>query len=158
MTYRYSWSIPSALYQLRWEPGERRASAVDYLTAAILDSSDPAIREIASGLLALVNDITGEPEGPDENSPANKETENNYGARLTPAGTCQECGGDLESVGRDGMVHADDENDKTHAPVISTTWRADLKLLMSYIPEEIQGDDTYFASNRLYDRLEKADD
>lgn len=60
-SHRPFWTISSALYQLRWEPSERRTSAADYLTSRILDGSDLEVRDIASKMLDLVNDLTSEP-------------------------------------------------------------------------------------------------
>ncbi len=47
------WTVSSALYQLRWEPSEHRASAVEYLTSLIIDGAAPDLQEIATGLLEL---------------------------------------------------------------------------------------------------------
>ncbi len=60
--YRYQWTVASALSQLRWEPTERRVSAVDYLTAVILSGDGEQVRNIASALLNLVGELTGEPD------------------------------------------------------------------------------------------------
>jgi homogentisate 1,2-dioxygenase len=56
----YTWTVDSALYQLRWEPSERRASAVEYLREIILDNeneSEQVIRDIAMTLLSLNTEI-----------------------------------------------------------------------------------------------------
>jgi hypothetical protein len=54
MTTSHQWTVDSALCQLRWEPSERRASAVSYLTSVLDGSASYAVvREVAAGLLAL---------------------------------------------------------------------------------------------------------
>jgi hypothetical protein len=82
----YQWTVASALYQLRWEPSERRGSAVSYLHEVISKDSCARVRSVAMTLLSLAANLGltyGEPdegsqEPPDENSPADKATEDNY--------------------------------------------------------------------------------
>jgi hypothetical protein len=67
----YTWTVDSALYQLRWEPSERRASAVEYLREVILDNeneSEQVIRDIAMTLLSL--NTESDQENPPEPSQA----------------------------------------------------------------------------------------
>lgn len=73
----YSWTVASALYQLRWEPTERRASAVDYLTTVIFQGDQAQVRDVAYTLLGMAGDLIAAETPPDPESPANKEIENN---------------------------------------------------------------------------------
>lgn len=50
----YDWTVQSALYQMRWEPTERRASAASYLTGQIMTGSEQQTRDIAYSLLSIV--------------------------------------------------------------------------------------------------------
>jgi hypothetical protein len=102
----YQWTTTSALFQLRWEPSERRASAVDYLTSVVLYGDDNQAREIAAGLLALYGDTA-----PDGDSPENRDIRD---ASLT----CSVCDGPLEVSAQEpqaGYLHANDADD-THVP------------------------------------------
>lgn len=134
--HQYSWTIASALYQLRWEPSERRTSAVDYLTSVIVSGPNKEVAEIASGLLDLA---VSEPP-PDDASPANRDLRDarpvtNAGHRcLTNLGygpdgkacsicgtgilRCAVCNGPLEVSDQRpnaGYLHANDADD-THVP------------------------------------------
>lgn len=104
-TSNYQWTVASALYQLRWEPTERRQSAVDYLTEVILgneNESEQVIRDIAMTLLSMTS--------PDEGGDV-------YQYQAIP-GTCAVCHGPLEQSERypaAGLLHVNDADD-THVP------------------------------------------
>lgn len=59
-TSNYQWTTDSALYQLRWEPSERRASAVSYLTEVITTGPEHQVRAVAYALLSLNTESTVE--------------------------------------------------------------------------------------------------
>jgi hypothetical protein len=61
-----NWTIASALYQLRWEPTERRSSAVTYLQDIVYSGRCDQVREIASGLLIMASDLIAAEEPLDE--------------------------------------------------------------------------------------------
>lgn len=145
-TSDYQWTVASALYQLRWEPTGRRASATAYLREAITTGPEQQARDIAYTLLSMTE--------PDEGDDVYQ-----YQAIQ---GTCAVCHGPLEQSERypaAGLLHVNDADD-THVPVLpagpdfplirsASGYRDDLRLLVQLIPEEIQNDDSYFAAQRL---------
>lgn len=104
MTSDYQWTVASALYQLRWEPTGRRASATAYLREAITTGPEQQARDIACTLLSMTE--------PDEGDDVYQ-----YQAIQ---GTCAVCHGPLEQSERypaAGLLHVNDADD-THVPVM----------------------------------------